>query len=337
VGTISGPYTNPAITLYPFATWDNEYTKEISDLVFDMIGESYFIVGWDFYPPWDNDTNSDRRFKIGRIGADNIISYGPLYQDHDITYFRWGQLLVLDDTRAIKVQFEDIGGDEYDLGGMMVYFDITTLGEAGKAYGMSVGRGDGDMLYVTGCDDIELLLKTYSLPDFTLLNESSLGLATWDEITAGVVAAQPLGIEGVDLSCMVYGRMDDPLATGVVHLMYTLDGGVTFFEFEQGWANDICSACVEDASGYIYAIRKKFTGSDVYEGYESLTYRSSVWIQVQPRAIVWSYDEYLFLGAENAVNNIMVMYSPYPYTQWYDITENYPTPGGIRAVSIIDQ
>jgi len=335
VATISGNYTNPAITLYPIATWDTLYTRESSDEVFDMITDSFFIVGWDYYPGWEGD-NADRRFKIGRINGDNTISYGPLWQD-SADYFRWGQLLVLDNTRAIKVQIDDIGGTNYEVTGMMVYFDYGSFDAL--AFGLSIGKSAGGKVWITANINDELFLAEYTLPGLVQSSISSLGAATFAQTIARTYYAIPANYWGSDDYVVVGGRFTNPTTANLVQLAFTGDGAATFFDQELGWGNDYCGALLTWPADILFAVRNTGSRSKLY-GATALTTpillsTSNILGGVNPGGIDLSSQNYAIVIGSDTGGVIMISVCPPPYQVWYDITSNHQIINGVNSLVIL--
>ena len=275
--------------------------------------------------------DSQAKFVYGEVKETTIVWSLPF--DNESGQSEWGSTRLLSSAKAITYFWQ--GDDQAE--GYIFNFTMPYNDES-KALGMSIGRGTGDRVYVTICDDTELLLQRYKISTLALEVEASMGNATIAQVDAETWTAYPLALQNFnfwDYDCIVYGRMNDPLGGGVSQMLITIDGGVSGTDIENGWGIDICSAAREDFLGIIYAFRNKVNGSQLYVGYPNLVYVGDVPLRMNHGAMHITIDHYVIIAGRVANGGKLVLYSPVPYSTWTDVTEDHPINGNVKALAIV--
>lgn len=210
-----------------------------------------------------------------------------------------------------------------------------------KLLGGSISNGSGANFLVTGWAGAteELFLQTYSLPSLALVNDVSLGATTEAELNAKTYIARPLcPLIGTDDDVVLYGRMNDPLGSGPVHILYSADLGISALLMVGDWGTDHCSAATWDSFGLMFFVRKSGASSKLYSGFPAATPQLLSTIAfnagVNPWAIVVDWDDNVIVGADTSVAEYII-FTPPPYVVWYDITGNHTTATGLKALLAI--
>lgn len=301
-------------------------------LTLDVINSSFAAVTYVY---WDNPTNDIAvrliefsGYSISSVGTENIQTTDDNDEQPQVLLKSSDELLIL-----YRTDDDSDTGDYYI---RYVIADLTITSVEAKAYGMSIGKGNGDLVHVTYCDDTHLVLKSFLTLGFAEYNSAYLGEATISEVDARTWWALPRSLAYSDIALYVYGRMDDPLGSGTINIFYTGDVGLTGFEVAQWGGSDYCSALLTDTSGRVYAIRHKAAGSDFYYGAGlSLSKVSSIPLHVNAGALAITSSRYILVGGNSFVGGKVLLYTSFPFTEWHDISLDYPSPANITAIVVV--
>ncbi len=212
----------------------------------------------------------------------------------------------------------------------------TGLSESIKGLGVSVGKGAGARVYVTGWDGTNLYLIDYDLPALTLFDSYSLGLAT----TANY--AYPFAGIGDDDWVVVYGLMNDPYTLGIpTYVIESDDGGLTasLVPVDGTWSTGGCGALWMEYDGMMYAIRNLGSSSKLYYGNAvvELNLMSTLPFAagVNPHGIkIDPYSLAVYAAADTA-QSIMIAKSFPLYDKWIDMTYDHGAAGKINSLELL--
>lgn len=213
-----------------------------------------------------------------------------------------------------------------------------------KALGMAVGRGAGNKVYVTGVDGgtNKLILSPFTLPAVTAGTEVELGSATIAQADARTWWAHPFcpwGGVGDD-EVILFGRMNNPGGLGTVHILHSIDAGVSVLPMESGWDDDHAGAIAQDdVIGWVYIIRNVAgAGAKLYRtipgGVPDLLSTIPTTGGVNPKAISAAWDDQIIVGLDRS-GSPLVVYTADPYVAWNDITGNHATTNAIKSVLVL--
>lgn len=202
-----------------------------------------------------------------------------------------------------------------------------------QGLGVAIGRGGGALAYVTYHNGSQLVLAVYELPSMALFAEYSLGAASANQVINLQRVAWPVTKTGyTDMVCYLHGLMES--GEGLVQLIKTPNAGVSYQTIEGGWGGNYCSAMSVDRTGKLVATRNVGSGSKVYSGTDAgLSYNSDIPIRLYPGGLFVTVDGYAVVGSRVSGSAQRVMYAPRPYNSWTDITEDYPSSGGITKIT----
>jgi len=191
-------------------------------------------------------------------------------------------------------------------------------------------------VYATYSDNTNLKLDVYDVPNMVKQRTVDLGTGTTGQATSKTQVAYPEPAKNGDLTCHIYGRMSNPagMAADPMHVIKTIDGGVSFANVESGWGTDNCGGLVSAETGRIFAMRNVNNSiGALYSGTSGLNIKSTVPYEVNPGGVAWINN--YFIACADAAGNAMVRYTAWPLTRWWDLSNGYPNSGGITGLAII--
>ncbi len=210
-----------------------------------------------------------------------------------------------------------------------------------KSLGVSVGKGDGSVAYITYWfkDGSGSILRVANVDVSALfMTAVSLGLASLAEVEAKIYVAYPVNLDGSNASVYVFGRMNDPESLGnPAHIIKSVSSGSSWSLIEGAWSTDVAGAMLS-ASASLYAVRNTGGVPRFYSGNDaSLTQKSLIPFSkdVFPRGMDIEIATNVIAIGSGAIYTRMVLVSPSPYGTWYDLTLNHSKVSDISAVKVI--
>jgi hypothetical protein len=315
------------------------YWERVFSFNLDRINDDWFIVQYVIRGSSPVDTDA---FQIGYAVDDPVYKTIWFYEEpwiRDATTYGesiCAHIQMLSSTKAIYYRQEEYDTSAYVCQSSAYILTITLAATQGKLYGLSIGKGTGTNAYITFCNNSDLRLQRINIASGVTIEDISLGSATIAEVDAGTWVAYPETVQGAsDAVCLVHGRMDDPLGSGTVHVLITIDGGASGTVIESGWGTAICSAVMVDTTGIIYAFKDTPTGSELYAGLTSLVHISDLILRLNPGAAIVTIDFYIIIAGRAASGGKIVMYATVPFTTWIDVTDDHPVDGNVKALTLV--
>jgi hypothetical protein len=201
-----------------------------------------------------------------------------------------------------------------------------------KLLSLSIPLCGGDSFWLTDWTSTgggNLYLLEYSNAG-EITRTISLGACTLEELEDTYVAYV---FSLSDEKIFIFGRFNLP-GGGLVHIVYSEDGGDTFEILANDWDTDICCTLLVDSDEIVYAIRSNATSSVLYTGIVSLFSQKQILpynVNMTLKAIDLDSDKTLFLGAGGA-DSTMVIRVPLPYTDYQNLTVNHQNTQKINGI-----
>lgn len=212
------------------------------------------------------------------------------------------------------------------------------FGTEAKGLGLSVGRGLGQLCYVTFWDGAQLSLKSYLLPAGTDDGTVLLGAASESEVDNGERIVYPLAGWHDDERFYLFGRFTGPGGLGFpIALAYSPDYGNTWQAIEDGFGANHIGSLKETPDGKLFAIRNLASQSKLYTGTDSLVVKSTLPFnaRVNLRAMTLDWLDNTVVACSASGLSVMVALSVPPYAIWTDITTNHGTASGVKSVEVL--
>ncbi len=207
-----------------------------------------------------------------------------------------------------------------------------------KGLGLSIGRAVGETAYVTGWSDAgNLVLIVFDVPTMTNLGETSLGAATLEQVDNRELTAWPFAPWGfLDDFAWIYGRMSSPgNLSGIQHVVYTADAGLSFVEFENTFGDSHCASLLE-SYGTLHVLVSTASQTKLYTGSltDGLALKSTLPIPgfAWPHGQTFDWLEQIIYVGTGVAGAVAVVKSDFPYGEWQDITYDH---GATAIKSII--
>ena len=229
--------------------------------------------------------------------------------------------------------YESLTAFPYDARIVIYQPDIS----AGEPIGLSIGKGVGQKSYLTAVDGVDITLYVLELPSMDTLDTWIIAPATYVEVDAREAYAVPLALYGFDDAVYIFGRMDSPPGlTGDYHIIYSIDGGDSFFGLENSWGADHCGAMIQSRRNFqVFAMRNTGSSPKLYEAVDGLNFalKSTIPVHagVNPKAMIVDFNG-LVICAPKIFGDKMTLYSAYPYTQWVNFTGTHERTHGVASI-----
>jgi hypothetical protein len=218
---------------------------------------------------------------------------------------------------------------------------LGTVTDEFKALGMSVSKGAGGKLYVTGWAEGDLLiLNVYELPSLNIIGSYSLGTATEAQVDARTWWAHPLALYWDDDEVVIFGRMNDPASLGTVHMLHSDVAGLDVTIMENGMGSNHIGAAAQDIYGNLYAMENISAAAPKLHFAVPpnllllLSTATGVTAGVNPKAMSADWQGNVVVGMDTGAS-VMVIYTPDPFIAWFDITGNHGTANPINALEVL--
>jgi hypothetical protein len=230
-----------------------------------------------------------------------------------------------------------VGADENNDDRVTFYLPGIGGGSA-KILGLSLGKAEGFLAYITLWDGVELAIRVYELPSVALLDDIYLGDATEDELDNREKIAFPYSPWGFsDDFVWVYGRMFNPAGlSGLSHIIYSLDGALTFALLDDSLGAYHVSSLTEQY-GTVQAMVSLLNQSKLYTGNLSgIQLRSTLPISgyINPHGTTYDWLEQVIYAASGVAGAVVVVKSSLPYDVWTDITYDHGATA-VRSLEIL--